>query len=370
MSLYRLIRPLVFRLDPERAHHLTIAASAALGRIALARAAAAARWGTPRDPRLTTNVAGIAFPNPVGLGAGYDKSGEAIPLLSRMGFGFLEIGSVSRWASDGNAVRPRVFRLPADEAVIVNYGVPNDGAEVVASRLRAVDSAVPFGVNLVETNTGRAAEPAAVIAELAEAAALFAPLASFLAISAECANAPGMHPIARLENLRKLLEAIGGAGTLPPVFVKLRVPPAEIEAVLRVTDGYPFVRGFRINTISPRPYAGLNTPAATWQQMRGSLSSPALGFPAMLASVREWYRRVDPQRYALIASGGIRSGDDAYRALRAGASLVQCVTALVFAGPSLARRINRELLAIMTAEGIANVSAIVGSDARERVYAT
>lgn len=362
MSLYRFIRPLVFRVEPERAHALALGASAALGKFAPARAVAARRWGTPSDPRLVTNVAGIAFPNPVGLGAGYDKSGAAIPLLSRMGFGFLEIGSVSRRPSMGNPVRPRVFRLPADEALIVNYGVPNDGAEIVASRLRAVKSAVPFGVNLVETNTGSPAEPDEIIEELAQAAAMFAPLVSFLAISAECANAPGMHPLAQMENLHKLLDAIGRTGPLPPVFVKLRVPAATIDDVLRVTDRYPFVRGFRVNTVQSRPYAGLNTPPATWEKMTGSLSSPLLGYPAMLQAVRDWYRRADPTRYALIASGGIRSGRDAYAALRAGASLVQCVTALVFAGPSLARRINEELLALMKADGITNVAQLVGAE--------
>ena len=363
MTLYRRVRPLVFRLDPERAHHLTMQACAVLGRIPAARAAAERRWGAPRDARLATKVAGIAFPNPVGLGAGYDKSGEGVALLSRMGFGFIEIGSVSRRPSHGNPVRPRVFRLPDDEAVIVNYGVPNDGADVVARRLAHATSAVPCGANIVETNTGRAEEPAAVIAELAEAAAILAPIVPFLVISAECANAPGVHPIARLENLKRLLDAIAATGPLPPVFIKIRVPVDAMESVVRVTDGYPFVRGFRVNTISPRPYEGLKTPRAAWEKMTGSLSSPLLGFPAMLQAVGDWYERCDPARYALIASGGIRTGAEAYAALRAGASLVQCVTALIFQGPSLARRINKELLALLRADCVDNVASIIGVNA-------
>jgi dihydroorotate dehydrogenase len=369
VSTYRFIRPLVFALDPERAHHLTIDACARLGAFPPARAFAARRWSSPDDPRLRTEIAGISFSNPVGLGAGYDKSGEALPLLSRMGFGFLEVGSVSRWPSAGNAVRPRVFRLPADESVIVNYGVPNDGADAVAARVARGGSSVPVGVNIVETNTGQTAEPAAIIAELVAAVALFAPIASFFSISAECANAPGMHPLARIENLARLLEAMAAHEPLPPVFVKLRVAPVDIDHVLRITERFPFVRGFRINTISPRPYAGLNTPAARWEKMTGSLSSPLLGLPAMLASVSEWYRRADPDRYALIASGGIRSGRDAYAALCAGASLVQCVTALIFQGPALASRINRELLQLLADAGAGNVREIVGTAApvtRER----
>lgn len=366
MSLYRRLRPLVFRLDPERAHHLVIAACALGARLPPLRAAVERSCASPRDPRLASTVAGIAFPNPVGLGAGYDKSGEAIALLSRMGFGFLEIGSVSLFPSVGNPARPRLFRLPLDEAVIVNYGVPNDGAHLVLERLMRADAVVPCGVNLVETNTGRPAEPREAIEELAAAVGLFAPVAPFIALSAECANAPGVHAMTRLENLRRLLEAVARTERLPPVFIKLRVPPEAIEDVLRVTDAFPFVRGFRINTVPVRPYEGLATPRELWEGMTGSLSSPQHGLPAMLHSVGAWYVRADPARYALIASGGVRTGADAYAALRAGASLVQSVTALIYQGPSLARRINEELLAILEREGVTNVGEIVGAAHRER----
>ena len=366
MSLYRLIRPFLFRVDPERAHHLAIGVAAAAGSSAPLRALIARRWGAPVSPRLTQTIAGITFSNPIGLGAGWDKSGEALNALSRMGFGFLEVGSVSRYASQGNPIRPRVFRLPADEAVIVNYGVPNDGAEIVAPRVAWADTPVPIGVNLVETNTGRQTDSDDVIEELASAAAMFAPVASFLAISAECANAPGIHPMARIDNLRRLLEKIAAAasGPLPPVIIKLRVPATDIEDVLRAIDPFSFVRGFRINTITPRPYDGLITPNAGWENAKGSLSSPALGFPAMLTAVRDWYVRADPSRYALIASGGIRTGKDAYLAIRAGASLVQCVTALIFEGPGLARRINNQLIEILTADGVDNVSNVIGTLSR------
>jgi dihydroorotate dehydrogenase (fumarate)/dihydroorotate dehydrogenase len=361
VNVYQAIRPLLFRLDPERAHHLAMAACAALGRVPLARTVTAQVLGSAPDARLQTSVAGIAFPNPVGLGAGYDKNGEGVNLLSRMGFGFLEIGSVSRWATAGNPIRPRAFRLPADEAVIINYGVPNHGSDVVAARLARADAAVPLGVNVVETNTGTQRPLDEIVAELAAATAAFAPLADFLVISAECANAPGTHPIARLENLRRLLDAIAATRALPPLFVKIRVPAAEIEDVLRVTDAYPFVRGFRVNTIAPRPYVGLATPAAQWERMAGSISSPALGLPLMLQAVEDWYRRADPARYALIASGG-----DAYRAIRRGAALVQVLTALVYQGPSLARRINRELAELLHADGFAGVHEAVGIDVGTR----
>jgi dihydroorotate dehydrogenase len=362
VNVYRSVaRPLLFRLDPERAHHLAMAASAVLGRAAFARAATTRLFGSQADPVLRTEAAGIAFPNPLGLGAGYDKNGEGVNLLSRMGFGFLEIGSVSRWPSSGNAVRPRAFRLPADEALIINYGVPNHGAETVAARLAGASAAGPLFVNVVETNGRPPNARIDAIDEVAAAAAVLAPLANALVISAECANAPGTHPLLRLDNLRRLLDALAASGPLPPVFIKIRVSGDDIDAVLRVTDAYPFVRGFRINTIAPRPYTELATPPAVWGAMAGSLSSPRYGFPAMLDAVADWYRRCDPQRYALVASGGIRSGRDAYRAIRRGATLVQCVTALVYEGPSLARRINAELATLLHADGFANAQAAVGA---------
>jgi dihydroorotate dehydrogenase (fumarate)/dihydroorotate dehydrogenase len=142
------------------------------------------------------------------------------------------------------------------------------------------------------------------------------------------------------------------------------MPAEAIEAVVRIADAYPFVRGFRVNTIAARPYAGLTTPRERWEAMTGSLSSPRIGFPAMLQAVRDWYVRCDPARYALLASGGIRSGRDAYAALRNGASLVQFVTALVYQGPALARRINRELASLLAANGFAGVHDAVGVDVK------
>ncbi len=363
MSLYtRVVRPLAFRLDPETAHRLAMRACAGAGRVRLSRWVVARLFGAPADPRLHTHLAGIELSNPVGLGAGYDKNAEGVNVLSRLGFGFLEIGSVSRWPSAGNVARPRAYRLPADEALIINYGVPNDGAAVVATRLAGASRAVPVGVNVVETNGRPADATIDAIDEVASAVADVAPVADFVVISAECANAPGIHPLARLENLRRLLDAIASPA-LPPVLLKIRVPAEDIGGVVRVADDYPFVRGFRVNTIAPRPYAGLATPRARWEAMTGALSSPQHGFPAMLQAVEDWYRRCDPAKYALIASGGIRTGRDAYAAIRRGATCVQIVTALVYRGPSLARQIVRELAAALAADGFASVGDAIGVDA-------
>ena len=168
MNAYqRFVRPLLFHCDPERIHEQTLALAEQVGSSALGRHLLASLFAYA-DARLATQVGGLHFANPLGMAAGFDKNGRVIQALAAMGFGFVEVGSVSAHPSAGNP-RPRLFRLPLDEAIVVNYGVPNDGAAVVADRVSQRPIAVPLGINLVETNTGQAIEPDAVVAELVAA---------------------------------------------------------------------------------------------------------------------------------------------------------------------------------------------------------
>src|SRR6185503_19962105 len=151
MSVYEsAVRPRLFRLDAERAHNLALRASELSGGSSLVRRAAG-RAFTFRDPRLETSLAGLPLANPLGIAAGFDKNARAIGMLGALGFGHLEIGSVSAQASDGNP-KPRLFRIPQDRGIVVAYGVPNDGAAVVRGRLAGGPRRVPVGVNLVKTN--------------------------------------------------------------------------------------------------------------------------------------------------------------------------------------------------------------------------
>jgi dihydroorotate dehydrogenase (fumarate)/dihydroorotate dehydrogenase len=359
---------LLFRIDPERVHHLTTLACQVAGRMPPVLGMIERQFGAPPDPRLETTVLGVRFANPVGLSAGYDKTGKTPAVLSRMGFGYLDIGSVSRWPSPGNAGRPRLFRLPADDMLVVNYGVPSDGAEAVAQRLARKPSRVPIGVTLVETNTGKPSAPGEVIAEIAAAFEPFRGLVDVLFISAYCPNeTSGARPFADPGNLRRLFEALGRIPDLPPVVLKIKAYGEQIDRVVEAAAPFPFVRGFLPSVAPARPYAGLRTPAAAFDAMPGTATGP-YSKPYLLDDVREWYTRIDRARHIVIANGGIRSGADAYAAIRAGASLVGLVTALVYQGPGIARRINRELSALLQRDGFAHVADAVGVDAtlRER----
>ena len=315
MSLYRrAVRPLLFRLDPERAHNGAIALGAGLGRTGFG-AAAVGRLFRFEDDRLRQQVAGMTFANPVGLAAGFDKSGRAVRGLASFGFGSLEVGSVSAHPSRGNRERPRLFRLPADEAIVVYYGVPNDGAEVVARRLERSRVDVPLGVNLVETNTGVPVPAGEVTAELSEAAQAFAGIADYLALNLNCPNTGGgRSPFDDAAMIRELLGILAGIPGLPPVFLKLTASadPGRRDGVLEAIDGFPFVKGIVFNLPPGIPPQGLKTPASELARMPGTLCGPPRkgarqpGDPRLVPPPRPLPSRHRRQRRNLLRGGRVR----------------------------------------------------------------
>jgi dihydroorotate dehydrogenase (fumarate)/dihydroorotate dehydrogenase len=363
MSLYStLLRPLLFRLDAETAHRLAMSVGASLGFAggAMRRATAA------DDPRLVTTVAGLSFPSPVGLAAGFDKNGEAVDALAGLGFGFIEIGSVSAFASAGNP-KPRLFRLPDDRAIAVAYGVPNDGAEIVAARLARTCLPVPLGINVVKTNFGPGAAPEtddAIIAEYMQAARVLAPHADYLMFNLSCPNTvDGRDFFADRGRLDAWLDALADTSLPCPVFLK--VSPlggvGAIEQLLEAVAPHDCVRGFMFNLPSAKPEGAMRTPRNVWQTTPGAVSGPPSA-PLLDDCLRECYRRMDRKRHVLFASGGISSGAEAYAKIRMGASLVALYTALIYEGPLAVRRVTRELAALLARDGFKSVADAIGAD--------
>ena len=362
MSLYGLLRPLFFRLDPEWIHRATLSAVGAAGRIPPVRGLLRGLLAVD-DPRLRVEAGGLSFPNPVGLAAGFDKNGIAMEGLAAAGFGFVEVGSVSAHPSAGNPERPRLFRVPEDEAIVVYYGVPNDGAEAVARRF-ASGLAVPLGINLVETNTGRPAGADEVVEELVAAMRPFLGLADYATLNLNCPNTTlGESPFDDPDTLRSLLAGYGHYESMPPTFLKV-VPttdPATIEGTLAAMDPFPFVKGIVFGLPTGKPYENLRTPARVLDRMPGTLCGrPAGGL--IDASIRAWYRRMDRGRHVIVGTGGIFTAEDAYKKIRLGATLVQVYTALVYHGPGLVKRINRGLGRLLARDGFDRVSDAVGAE--------
>lgn len=367
MAVYsRWIRPVLFRSDPERIHDRAIAVAESASRLPFL-CSAVARVLTVDDPCLAVDVAGLRFRHPVGLAAGFDKNGRGIPLWNALGFSHVEIGSISAQPSAGNP-KPRLFRVPEDRAIVVNYGLPNDGAERVALRLSGVHPATPLGINIVNTNHGPAAPPhsdEAIIGDYVASVRRLEPNASYLSLNLSCPNTcDGRAFVSDPGRVRQLLDAIAAVRPSKPVFLKVApfANTAGLDRFLEAVDGYDFIRGFSINLPPGKP-PGMTVSPERLQSMPGAVS----GHPAEAAAnqaIAEIYRRIDPRRYSIIGSGGVFTAEDAWLKIRLGASLVQVLTALVYQGPTVVRTLRDGLSRIAAREGLHCIQDAVGSLAR------
>jgi dihydroorotate dehydrogenase len=342
--LYRLARPALFALDAEQAHRLAIAGLKAAPR------------GVPAVPggRLGIEVAGLAFPNPIGMAAGFDKDAEVPDALLRLGFGFVEVGSVTPRPQAGNP-RPRLFRLAEDRAVINRMGFNNGGAAAAAARL-AERQARP---GIVGINIGANKDSADRVADYVQMTQTMSRLASYLAVNISSPNTPGLRSLQDESALGDLLDAVldarGASG--PPVFLKVApdLEPADIDAIARIALDRRLGALIVGNTTIARPPL-----RSRHADEAGGLSGAPLKELA-LQRLRD-FRRATGGALPLIGVGGIATADDAWQRIRAGASLVQLYSAMVYEGPGIARRIVRGLEASMRRDGFASVAEAVGSE--------
>jgi dihydroorotate dehydrogenase len=349
MSLLdRIGREALFRFDPETAHGLSIRAL---------RCGLPLATGAPADPRLETFVAGIAFPNPLGMAAGYDKNGEVSDALLSLGFGFAEIGSVTPRPQPGNP-RPRIFRLTRDAAVINRLGFNNEGHERCASRLAARRGRA----GIVGVNIGANKDSVDRIADYEAGIRRFAPLASYLTVNISSPNTPGLRNMQARGELAELLSRIVAArAALPqaadrarPIFLKIAPDLAEAELSDIATEvAAGGIEGVIVsNTTLSR--AGLSD--ATQASETGGLSGRPLfeRSTAVLARMR----RLLGRDMAIIGVGGVDSAETALEKIRAGADLVQLYTGLIYGGPSLPGRILRGMVRVLDAERLPAISGL------------
>lgn len=334
-------------LPPETAHRLTLLAL---------KSGLAPRQAAADDPVLHTRIWDRDFSNPIGMAAGFDKDAVAVAPLLRLGFGFVEIGGVTPRPQPGNA-RPRLFRLPGQGALINRLGLNSAGMSAVAANLGRNRLPGPVGVNL-----GRNKDSDDAGADYRSLVAAFAGLADFLVVNVSSPNTPGLRDLQRREPLLRLLAEILAArmatGHRVPVLVKIAPDLAADEradiAAVALESG---IDGLVVsNTTVARP-DGLPPDLAG---EAGGLSGRPLMGPST-ALLREMAERTG-QRLPIVGVGGVASGADAYAKIRAGASLVQLYTALVYHGPALVTAIKRDLAGLLRADGFASVAEAVGAD--------
>lgn len=342
--LYRLTRPILFSLDAERAHHLGFGSLRALAALPGGTAMVRAIWGGAPDPSLAVTVAGLRFPSPIGLAAGFDKDAIGYDALLALGFGFVEIGTVTALPQPGNP-KPRMFRLPADRALINRLGFNNGGAEATAVRLRRRDRS--RGIVGVNIGKSKVVEEADAAADYERSATLLAPLADYLVVNVSSPNTPGLRNLQAVEKLEPILRAVRTAseraceGAPPPLFVKIAPDLADedVDAVAQLAVTLDLAGIVATNTTISR--SGLATPAATVEALgAGGLSGAPLRARANAVTQR---LRAKIGERALIGVGGIETGEHARERLSAGANLVQLYTGFIYGGPTTVRDMHRAL---------------------------
>lgn len=349
-ALFGLIRPGLMLLDAERAHQATIAALAAAPLPAPAA----------DDPLLATEAFGLRFANPVGLAAGFDKHAEVPDKLLALGFGFVEVGAVTPRPQPGNP-RPRAFRLPADEAVINRYGFNSVGADVVAARMAGRPRQGIVGVNLGSNKdtTDRAADYEILVRA-------FAAHCSFLTANVSSPNTPGLRTMQARDLFDDLLARVVAArdaacdeGRRTPVLVKIApdLTEAELDDIVSVARARAVDGMIVSNTTISRPETLKETAMA---KETGGLSGKPL-FRLSTQVLARAAQRVDGA-FPLIGVGGIDSAEAALAKIRAGASLIQLYSALIYKGPGLVGVIKSGIVKRLKAQGAPSLAALVGSD--------
>jgi len=346
--LYDAARPLLFRLPPETAHRLAHAGLRGLQQTPLL-GPVADRY-TVDDDRLETTVFGRSFPSPVGVAAGFDKNAQLPPALSALGFGFVEVGGVTAESYGGNP-RPRMFRLPEDEALVNRMGLNNEGATAVGDRLARLDVDVPVGVNIAKSEHVSPEDAPADYRRTYEQVTD----ADLFVVNVSCPNSDGFAALQSYESMAAILSELVDAGA-SPLLVKLSPDLSESA----VADAVSLVRELGLdgvvatNTTTERP----QTLESPHRAETGGLSGRPIEARAT-EMVRYVSRRVN---VPVIGVGGVSTAEDAYRKLRAGAQLVQLYTGLVYRGPGIAREINRGLLDLLEADGFDSAEAAIGVD--------
>lgn len=349
--LFRLLKPALFALDSEAGHRLAIRALKNLPLGALPH--------SPGDnSELATDVAGVRFPNPVGVAAGFDKDAEVPDALLKLGFGFAEVGSITPRPQAGNP-KPRLFRLVEDDAVINRMGFNNAGADAALKRLKArANRPGVLGINI-----GANKDSDDRIADYATMTRLMAPFASYLAVNISSPNTPGLRALQDESALTELIDAViearakSGAKAAPPIFLKVApdLEPADIDAIARIALDKQLGALIVSNTTISRPPLRSHHAGEA-----GGLSGEPLRTLA-LERLRD-FRKATGAAMPLVGVGGIATADHAWERIRAGASLVQLYSAMVYHGPGLGAQIVKGLRRLMKRDGFASIAEAVGSE--------
>lgn len=357
-TLYRRIfKPIAFEFDPEFVHdHITTVGNW-IGKHQLTKSIARILWHY-KHPSLEQTIAGIHFPNPIGLTAGFDKDGLLADILPEVGFGFMEIGSITGRPCEGNP-KPRLWRLPKSEALIVYYGLKNEGCFSVRDRLKNKQHKIPLGISVAKTNCKETVDIKTGIEDYQQAMKAFLDFADYITINISCPNAFGGEPFTKPELLEQLLCATDSLNPKQSVFLKMPVDLSfdEIDKLVDVALKHK-VDGLILSNLTKRRDRKEITKEDIMPTEKGGISGRPV-FDASNDLISHLYQKYG-NHFILIGTGGIFSAEDAYEKILRGASLVQLATGMIFRGPQVIGQINNGLVKLLERDGYKSIKEAIG----------
>jgi dihydroorotate dehydrogenase len=354
-SVYRgLLKPIFFLFDPEDIHDFVSWAGNLLGKIAPLKWFCSVLFNY-EHVSLRQNILGVEFKNPIGLAAGFDKDAKLTQILPSVGFGFEEIGSLTAKSYAGNK-KPRLYRLPEQKTLRVNYGLKNFGAEYIYNKLKKLKFSFPVGISIAKTNAPETSNIAVGIEDYFFTYKTFSDVGQYFTINISCPNTCEEKPVfAEPENLNLLLAKIFSIPKTKPVFVKISpdLEPSRLLEILTVCEKYP-VDGFVCTNLTKKNVFN--------HQGKGGFSGKAVEDLSnqTIATVYKYFGG----KKIVVGCGGIFTAEDAYKKIKMGASLLQLITGMIFQGPQLIGEINSELVVMLKRDGFKNISEAVGVESK------
>ncbi|OGI68621.1 dihydroorotate dehydrogenase (quinone) [Candidatus Nomurabacteria bacterium RIFCSPHIGHO2_01_FULL_42_15] len=362
-----IIKPILFKFDPENVHDNMGVVGRWLGKHFLTRKLASLFWNYS-NPALEQNILGINFKNPTGLSAGFDKNAELTEIISSISFGFMEVGSITGEACVGNP-KPRLWRLKKSRSLAVNYGLMNDGAEAIAERLgkklEVKKFDIPVGISIAKTNCKDTVDTEKAIFDYFKAYRAFIDIGDYFTINISCPNAFGGQPFTDSTKLYLLLSKIMSVPKTKPIFIKLSpdLKQKEINEILDIAAKWN-VDGFICTNLTKNRNKKQNKNIIDESVPElGGLSGKAVE-DLSLELIRYIYKKTGGKasKFVIIGCGGVFSAEDAYKKIKAGASLIQLITGMIFEGPQLISEINLGLVKLLKADGYKNISEAIGKE--------
>lgn len=347
----KILKPILFLFDPENIHDFFTIIGRFLGSNFIGRFVTKSLLGTTIRDELKQKIVGIDFNNPIGLAAGFDKNGQLTQIIPSVGFGFMEIGSITGRPCVGNS-KPRLWRIAKDRTLVVYYGLKNNGSEKIAQKLKNKKFKIPLGISLAKTNDDETIDIEKGIADYLKVYNNFSTIGDYFTINISCPNTNGGQPFVEPENLNLLLKSFYQQTPTKPIFLK--IPPdlshQEIDQIIKLAEEYKLT-GFVCSNLTKK---------IQLEDKKGGLSGKAVEEQAN-DLIRYIYKKTN-NNFIIIGCGGVFNAHDAYKKIKLGASLVQLITGMIFEGPQLISEINRELVGLLKRDGYKNISEAVGVD--------